>query len=220
MMKTYVLLFAFLGIQTLTAQVGINTISPDVNSILDIYSTTKGMVIPRVGLSATNSAAPMSAHVVGMVVYNTGTSGVAPNNVTPGMYYNTGAKWERLAVPSEVPKTRGIERVNTSNATTFTKVGTDFIWTAGGAAGAPLFSTTPNVWAPYGSSTSFITVVPGVTGTDPDSFRSSKNIVSLRFYTEIQISTVSNVRWRTNLFLNGVAAGTGNYWGAPPNNCN
>ena len=40
----------------------------------------------------------------------------------------------------------------------------------------------------------------------------------LRFYTVIQTSVATTSRWRTQLLLNGVGSGTGQYWGSPPNN--
>lgn len=111
----------------------------------------------------------------------------------------------------------GIERVNTNNGT-FVKDGRDFIWTSNGGSNTnPHFDTTTDIWAPFGSATSYITVVPGGLNT-PDYFVCSKNIRTLRFYTEIQVSVASTSRWRTNLFLNGVPASPAQFWGAPPNN--
>lgn len=56
---------------------------------LDVNFTNKGLLIPRVALTSTTSFAPLSAHVAGMVVYNTATVG----DVIPGFYYDNGAKW-------------------------------------------------------------------------------------------------------------------------------
>lgn len=111
----------------------------------------------------------------------------------------------------------GIERVTTENGT-FIKVGRDFIWSSNGGSNTnPYFNTTTDIWAPFGSGTSYITVYPGGPNT-PDYFVCSKNIRSLRFYTEIQVSVASTSRWRTNLFLNGTPASPAQFWGAPPNN--
>lgn len=86
------------------AQVGIGTTNPDSNAILDIVSTNAtpgGLLLPRVALSATNVVTPLSAHIAGMTVYNTATDGSAPNNVTPGYYYNNGTAWVRIAASSD-----------------------------------------------------------------------------------------------------------------------
>ncbi len=79
----------------LQAQVGIGTTNPNANAMLDIVSegADKGLVLPRVQLTGTSFAAPMTAHVQGMVVYN--TAFVA--DVYAGYYYNDGTKWIRIA---------------------------------------------------------------------------------------------------------------------------
>jgi len=82
-----------MGITTAIAQVkvGNNPTVINANAVLDIESTNKGMLLPRVALTGTGNFAPLSAHVAGMSVYNTATAG----NVTPGYYYNDGTKWVR-----------------------------------------------------------------------------------------------------------------------------
>jgi uncharacterized protein GlcG (DUF336 family) len=74
-------------------KVGANPTSINSNSVLEMESTNKGMLLPRLGLSSTSSFAPLSAHIAGMVVYNTATV----SDVTPGYFYNDGSKWVRLA---------------------------------------------------------------------------------------------------------------------------
>jgi hypothetical protein len=85
-------------IHTLQAQVTIGSgVKPDENALLDLKETdagtaTKGLLLPRVALEQTTSPKPLSTHVAGMTVYNT----VTANDVTPGYYYNDGAKWIKL----------------------------------------------------------------------------------------------------------------------------
>ena len=52
--------------------------------MLDISSTDKGILIPRVTLTANNSISPITAPADALLIYNTATAGVAPNNVIPG----------------------------------------------------------------------------------------------------------------------------------------
>jgi hypothetical protein len=81
------------------SQVGIGTTTPNVNALLDINATTTapgGLLIPRLELTGTSNAAPLSAHVAGMTVYNTAT--VA--DVTPGFYFNNGSQWVRPSTAS------------------------------------------------------------------------------------------------------------------------
>ncbi|MEI7980258.1 MAG: hypothetical protein WCI71_01305, partial [Bacteroidota bacterium] len=71
--------------------VGINATGnpPNANAGLDVDFASKGLLIPRVALTGTTSFAPLAAHVAGMIVYNTATTG----DVTPGFYYNNGTRW-------------------------------------------------------------------------------------------------------------------------------
>lgn len=129
--------FAFLFSERLTGQVGINTTTPDTNAVLDVVSTTKGVLIPRVALSATNLAAPMSSHVAGMIIYNTATAGTSPNNVIPGFYYNDSIKWVRIASADGLDTTNDAwinDNTNTqvtlgtqSNGSTARTAGTEFV---------------------------------------------------------------------------------------------
>ncbi len=88
-----------LVVTTASAQnIGINTTgaTPDASAILDLVGADKGLLVPRVLLTATNSALPVTAPATSLLVYNTATAGVVPNNVTPGYYYWDGAVWVRV----------------------------------------------------------------------------------------------------------------------------
>ena len=79
----------------LTAQnVGINTITPDTDAALEIYSLEKGFLPTRLRLIATDNASPLSSHIEGMVTYNTNESNsYTTTSVHEGLYYNDGTKW-------------------------------------------------------------------------------------------------------------------------------
>ena len=83
------LLFAFLLITTVSiqAQVGIGTSSPDSTSILDLTSTTKGLLVPR--MTATQKGA-VSSPATGLLIYQT--------DGTKGFYYHNGALWNLLTI--------------------------------------------------------------------------------------------------------------------------
>src|SRR5882757_4715623 len=97
------MLIAFLAIVTFStnAQSKIkdgtvaSTALPSPNSLLELESNNKGLLFPRVALSATNLPAPLTAHIAGMTVYNTATVGTIPFNVVPALYYNDGTKWNK-----------------------------------------------------------------------------------------------------------------------------
>src|SRR4051812_29017605 len=74
-----------------TGRVGIGTTSPNGSSLLEIKSTTKGFLAPRMTLTQRNA---IGAPAVGLLIYQT--------NSTPGFYYYGGSGW--IAV---TPKTSG-----------------------------------------------------------------------------------------------------------------
>lgn len=76
-----------------TAQIGIGTNNPDPSAALDISSSDKGLLPPRVALVTTISPAPVTNPATGLLVYNTATSGSTPSNVAPGYYYWNGVNW-------------------------------------------------------------------------------------------------------------------------------
>lgn len=78
-MKHFILSFSFILVYTFTlqAQVGINTASPNSSAALDVTSTDKGLLIPRVA-----STSDVTAPTAGMMVYQTGA--------TAGFYFYDG----------------------------------------------------------------------------------------------------------------------------------
>jgi hypothetical protein len=97
--KTYLsfLIYTFLlcvngFVASAQVKVGTTTSSPNPNAMLEIESTNKGLLLPRLALVSTNSPAPLTAFVKGMVVYDTATT----NDVTPGIYYSDGTQWVRV----------------------------------------------------------------------------------------------------------------------------
>ncbi len=72
----------------MTAQVGINTTSPDASAALDIVSTDTGLLIPRM-TEAQRTA--ISSPATGLLVYQT-------NNAS-GFWYFDGSSWTALAAP-------------------------------------------------------------------------------------------------------------------------
>jgi len=100
-MKKNLCIAFFLLSVSLVAQVAISTdgSNPDNSAVLDVKSTNKGLLPPRVALTAINSAQPVSAPAVGLFVYNTATAGAPPNNVVPGNYCWNGTRWVAVAPP-------------------------------------------------------------------------------------------------------------------------
>ncbi len=101
------LILTCLGTISLAQNVGISNTSttPDPSAMLDIVSGSKGLLLPRVALTATNVAAPVTSPALSLLVYNLSTAGSAPNKVTPGYYYWDGTKWVSIAGGTTVSNT-------------------------------------------------------------------------------------------------------------------
>lgn len=105
------MLLAFVfGVQLVKAQIGIGTTNPETSSVLDISSSDKGVLIPRVGLTSTNVGLPISNPVNGLMVYNTNVI----NDVVVGFYYWEDSEWVRLQ------NNKDITTVNTTDYTGIT----------------------------------------------------------------------------------------------------
>ncbi len=95
-----VFLIIFFGEIIIAQNVGISEtpITPDASSILEVQSTDKGVLLPRVALTGSTDNTSITAPVNSLLIYNTASSGTSPNEVTPGYYYwsSTNSKWLRL----------------------------------------------------------------------------------------------------------------------------
>lgn len=90
--------------QVTSQKIGTNPTTITPSAVLDIESANKGVLFPRVALTATTDATTITSPAEGLTIYNTATVGTAPNNVTPGYYYWNGTKWTKVATDSESSK--------------------------------------------------------------------------------------------------------------------
>jgi hypothetical protein len=148
-----------LAITLTNAQVGVGTTSPNASAQLDVSSTTKGFLPPRVELASTaNTSSPISSPATGLLVYNTATAGTGASAVTPGFYYYSGSAWVRLIVPTDnaanvsgtvavanggtgATTLTGILKGNGTSAFTAATAGTDYLAPTGSAASLTNFPT-------------------------------------------------------------------------------
>ncbi len=108
------------------SQVGIGTTTPDGNTQLEIKSTTKGILIPRVALSTISSFNPITnadgstptSLPDGLLVFNTATSGT---DIVPGYYYWETDKWNKMVNSSNIAALETLTSLNyNSTANTLT----------------------------------------------------------------------------------------------------
>jgi hypothetical protein len=130
----FVAVFLLNSLSNLNAQVGIgaSTVTPDPSSMLDIQSTTKGLLIPRM-TSAQRSAITSPAD--GLIVYQT--------DVTKGYYYynSTSSLWvmlgAQLTFSTGLTNTNGTVTVNaTQNIANLSNLNSAGVVTTSGTSGA------------------------------------------------------------------------------------
>ena len=95
--RILVIVIFLLATSLSVAQVGIGTFAPE--GMLDLQnSNSTGFIFPKVALTGTNIAAPVTnpnggGLAEGTVVFNTNTTTTGLNDVTPGIYAWDGTQW-------------------------------------------------------------------------------------------------------------------------------
>jgi hypothetical protein len=87
----YIWLLFLISLSTF-AQTGIGTTTPNASAKLDVYSTNKGFLPPRVTLTSVSDATTIASPAEGLLVYNLGSVGLQA-----GYYYWNGANWATIA---------------------------------------------------------------------------------------------------------------------------
>ena len=88
----YCLFFHLYALSSL-AQTGIGTATPHASAKLDVSSTNKGFLPPRVTLTSSTDNTTIPNPATALLVYNTGNN----VNLAAGYYYWKGTNWERIS---------------------------------------------------------------------------------------------------------------------------
>ena len=100
-MKKRLLSAAFLlsGVMSMQAQVGIGTLNPNNSAMLEVASTDKGILIPRIALaSKTDTTTITNGNVNSLLVFNTTNN----DEIQPGYYYWFEDSWKKLAILEDI----------------------------------------------------------------------------------------------------------------------
>ena len=154
MKKIFFILNVLLIASFADAQTGIGTTTPNAAAKLDVSSTDKGFLPPRVALTATNTFAPVTglsgasplATAAGLLVYNTTSN----SNVTPGYYYWNGTSWILISNGLIIDNSKSASF--TLNAADNNKI---FLITSASAVTVTVSNASPNI-LPVGFSCQFI----------------------------------------------------------------
>ena len=94
-MKRFQLLVLLIFSMSIFAQTGIGTTTPNPSAKLDVFSTDKGFLPPRVTLTSANDTTTITSPAEGLLVYNLGSVGLQA-----GYYYWNNANWTTIATAS------------------------------------------------------------------------------------------------------------------------
>lgn len=135
--------------------VAIGGSTPDASSILDISSTNKGVLLPRIALISSTDQTTIVSPAVGTLVYNTGTAGL----VYAGYVFWNGTEWKSLNNNSTSAGTLGAISCNsvTLSPSTYT-VGVSY----NGTLSVPYTGSNGGI---YSAQTTSSTGVTGLTAT-------------------------------------------------------
>ncbi|AJA67464.1 hypothetical protein MODO_2163 [Myroides odoratimimus] len=172
MKKTYIgfaglSLLLLLGTQTVQAQQGFGTDKPNKSAAVDIQSSKRGLLIPRVNLKSTVDAVTIDSPAQSLMVYNQATTTSGTNDVTPGYYYWDIDRWARFAKQSEITEIelKGDVTGKTGDTKVVAIQGTSISDVAPTANQVLTYDVTEGKWKAVSLTENNLTSSKGITGT-------------------------------------------------------
>src|SRR3982751_5624011 len=119
MKKILLLSLIICNLSILKAQnIGIGTNTPDASALLDVKSSSKGLLIPRVALLNNTDIVTIVSPATSLIVYNTASAGAGAAAITPGFYFWSGSKWTAFGATASVVGGWSLTGNNGTNAAT------------------------------------------------------------------------------------------------------
>ena len=174
------------------AQVGIGTSTPTASAQLDVTSSNKGFLPPRIALTSVTDVSTISSPASGLLVYNTSSAGSSPNNVTPGYYYYDGTKWQRIVQNGGIIFKKTILINSVAPSTTVTGASTVSDWSGTYTASGGNVEVRANFTAWTSSSTGSRTFKLLRDGTEIDNCSFYFNSVSVHTLMPELIALIPN----------------------------
>ena len=185
MKKLLFLLLISIGV---FAQTGIGTTTPHASAKLDVSSTNKGFLPPRVTLTSTTDASTIVSPAEGLLVYNLGSVGLQA-----GYYYWNGANWATIATATSagngVTSMDMVKLYGEAHSKASGKIGnstTGFVFSVP-VSGRYLFDFTSSGYA-SGDFTMTFKVRQGTTDLATDAQTSSNNSVHVEYNGKVELN--------------------------------
>jgi uncharacterized protein YdeI (BOF family) len=178
------------------AQTGIGTTTPNASAKLDVFSTNKGFLPPRVTLTSVSDATTIASPAEGLLVYNLGSVGLQA-----GYYYWNGANWATIATAtsagngvtaSDMVKLYGEAH---SSGTNKISSSTGYVFTVP-VSGKYLFDFTSTATAlGGGTNTIYFQVRQGTTVLGSDNQSSYNNNVHVEYNGKVEVNLQAGVSY-------------------------
>ncbi len=202
----YILFFCLLSFG-LYAQTGIGTTTPNASAKLDVYSTNKGFLPPRVTLTSTTDASTITSPAEGLLVYNLGSVGLQA-----GYYYWNGANWATIATATSAGNgVTAMDLVKLYTKGYSTAVG-DIANTNGHSFTVPisgryLFDFSSSGYASGATATMTFKVRQGTSDLATDSQTGLNNTVHVEYNGKVEVNLQSGTTYNVYVTTTGVRDG-------------
>jgi hypothetical protein len=209
-MKKIVIAVLILMALQMHAQTGIGTTTPNSSAKLDVYSTNKGFLPPRVTLASVSDATTITSPAEGLLVYNLGSSGLQS-----GYYYWNGANWATIATANSAGNGVTSSDLVKLYSKAYSTASGDIANTNGYSFTVPvsgryLFDFTSSGYASGAYATMTFKVRQGTTDLATDAQSSLNNTVHVEYNGKVEVNLLSGVTYNIYVSTTGVRD-TGDY---------
>ncbi len=196
-MKKWLLFIGHCWVLNLSAQTGIGTTTPNASAKLDVYSTNKGFLPPRVTLTSATDGITIASPAEGLLVYNLGSVGLQA-----GYYYWNGANWATIATATSagngVTASDMVKLYGEAHSKASGKIGnstTGFVFSVP-VSGRYLFDFTSSATALNGgTNTIYFTVRQGTTVLASDNQSSYNNNVHVEYNGKVELNLQAGISY-------------------------
>jgi hypothetical protein len=203
------ILFLILISVSVFAQTGIGTTTPNPSAKLDVYSTNKGFLPPRVTLTSVTDASTITSPAEGLLVYNVGSVGLQA-----GYYYWNGGNWATIATATSAGNgVTAMDMVKLYSRSWSGAVGN--IEHANGysftvpVSGRYLFDFSSGSWIGNNTFTMSFKVRQETTDLATDAHTSTSNNVHAEYNGKLEVNLQAGVTY--NVYVTGGTPNTGDY---------
>jgi hypothetical protein len=186
------------------AQTGIGTITPNASAKLDVYSTNKGFLPPRVTLTSATDGSTIASPAEGLLVYNLGSVGLQA-----GYYYWNGANWATIATTSSagngVTSSNLVKLYGEAYSTASGKIGNTngYSFTVP-VSGRYLFDFASSGYANSADFTMTFKVRQGTTDIGTDAQTSASNTVHVEYNGKVEINLQAGTTYNVIVTSTGI----------------